>query len=161
MATCAQADDDGLLKMLVLACVMHAATVPVLVLALLARNVFGLSARRSNSDEIFDCEMRDGEIRDCEIRSNSAVVRGARVRASDSGQPPPLTMHAAVCSALGRRLSKSDSALLDAMSTRPPPPRLPPPRPPPPRLRTSPVFARMLANTREAPARPRRSLKSI
>jgi hypothetical protein len=72
---------------------------------------------------------------------------------------PPLTMHAAVCSALGRQLSLSDSALLGnkktsrtsrRTQTSPSSPSLFPS----PTTRTSPVFARMLANTREPPATP-------
>jgi hypothetical protein len=95
--------------------------------------------------------------------SNGGTVRGVRTRRSTRSAVPPLTMHAAVCSALGRRLSRSDSALFDnatrtahevstvhGVRTSPSTP-----------VRTSPVFARMLANTREAPATPRRVSASI
>jgi len=118
MATCAQGlaaelavlEDDGLLNVLVLVCVMHAVTWPVLVLALLARDV----------------PRRDVAGRDVPRRAPSM-------------------------SALGRRFSRSDSALFESYSM----PARPPPAAAPARPRTSPVFARMLANTREAPPRPR------
>jgi hypothetical protein len=138
---------------LALVCVMNSVVVPWLVWALLARRLEA-AASMSTSTQRGKAE-------------GPLSTRGVRTRRRPA--VPPLTMHAAVCSALRRRLSRSDSALLGnaegplsnagterGVRTSPSTPTMRPLMPP----RTSPVFARMLANTREAPATPRRSYLS-
>jgi hypothetical protein len=148
--TCATVAAD--VHVLALVVVMNSVVVPWLVVALLARR---LEASMSTSTQRGNAEGP--------LRTSNA---GSGVRTRRSTRPPPLTMHAAVCSALGRRLSRSDSALLgnahsDATRTAHEVSTVhgvrtsPTMRPLMP-LRTSPVFARMLANTREAPPTPRR-----
>jgi hypothetical protein len=179
--TCATVAAD--VYVFALVCVMNSVVVPWLVVALLARRLEAaasmststqpLSARPPSMSAL---ARRRVSLSDSALlgnaegplsTSNGGTVRGVRTRRSTCPAVPPLTMHAAVCSALGPRLSRSDSALLGnatrtahevstvherGVRTSPSTPTIRPLMP----ARTSPVFARMLANTREAPATPRR-----
>ena len=122
--------DDGLLTVLVLVCVVQAVTWPWLVMAVLTREPWR-EPRREPRREPLNSEPRREPL-NSEPRREPAQAPQA-----------PLTMHAAVSSAIGSRLSASDSALLDSSDTV-----------------ASPVFARMLANTREAPPTPCRARQS-
>jgi hypothetical protein len=173
---------------LALVCVMNSVVVPWLVVALLARRLEAAASMSTSTQPLSRLEAA-ASMSTCTRRalppsmsvrfslSDSALLGNAegplstsnggtvRVRTRRSTRPavPPLTMHAAVCSALRRRLSRSDSALLGnaegplstvhGVRTSPSTPTMRPLMP----VRTSPVFARMLANTREAPATPRRA----
>ena len=177
--TCATVAAD--VYVFALVCVMNSVVVPWLVVALLARrleaaasmctsarppSMSALARRRFSLSDSALLGNAEGPL----STSNAGTVRGVRTRRSTRPAVPPLTMHAAVCSALGRRLSRSDSALFDnatrtahevstvhGVRTSPSTPTMRPLMP----VRTSPVFARMLANTREAPATPRRVSASI
>jgi hypothetical protein len=138
---CAVAVEPVSVHLLAYLCVMNAVAVPLLLVALLARDA--LPAR--------------------EVLRQAFVPRQPLRRPSTHGNCPPprrppsrsspLTMHAAVCSALGRRLSWSDSAMLGDETTSHIS-RCVQTSPSTPTTWTSPVFARMLANTRELPATP-------
>jgi len=167
--TCATVAAD--VYVFALVCVMNSVVVPWLVVALLARRLEAaatstqpLSARPPSMSAL---ARRRFSLSDSALLGNAegplSTVRGVRTRRSTRSAVPPLTMHAAVCSALvPRRLSRSDSALFDnatstvherGVRTSPSTPTIRPLMP----VRTSPVFARMLANTREVPATPRRA----
>jgi hypothetical protein len=190
---------------LALVCVMNSVVVPWLVVALLARRQAAMSTSTQALSLAASTQPAAASMSTCtqcaRPPSMSALTR-RRFSLSDSAllgkaegplstsnggtvhertrrstRPPPLTMHAAVCSALGPRLSRSDSALLGkaegplstsnvstsnggtvhehGVRTSPSTPTMRP------LMRTSPVFARMLANTREAPATPRRVSAAI
>jgi hypothetical protein len=196
--TCATVAAD--VYVFALVCVMNSVVVPWLVVALLARRLEAAASMSTSTQRVRPPSMsalarRRFSLSDCALlgnaegplsTSNAGTVRGVRTRRSTRPAVPPLTMHAAVCSALGRRLSRSDSALFDnatrtahevstvhgvrtstvhgvrtstvhGVRTSPSTPTMRPLMP----VRTSPVFARMLANTREAPATPRRVSAAI
>ena len=180
--TCATVAGD--VYVLAMVCVMNSVVVPWLVVALLARRLEAAASVSTSTQPLSKLQARPPSMSALARRrfslsdsallgnaegplstSNGGTVRGVRTRRSTRSAVPPLTMHAAVCSALGRRLSRSDSALFDnatrtahevstvhGVRTSPSTPTMRPLMP----VRTSPVFASMLANTREAPATPRR-----
>lgn len=134
--------------------VLNAVLVPWLLVALLARDVRN-QARLVQDQGLVQHQSRNS--------THSRSPQSSQGNPSPR-RPSPLTMHAAVCSALGgpqrRRpptlsgpFSLSDSALLGNEKTRPTS-RGTQTSPSSPTPRTSPVFARMLANTREPPATP-------
>jgi len=179
--TCATVAGD--VYVLAMVCVMNSVVVPWLVVALLARRLEAAASVSTSTQPLSKLQARPPSMSALARRrfslsdsallgnaegplstSNGGTVRGVRTRRSTRSAVPPLTMHAAVCSALGRRLSQSGSALFDnatlplssvhehGVRTSPSTPTMRPLRP----VQTSPVFARMLSNTREAPATPRR-----
>jgi hypothetical protein len=159
MATCAMGVETHVdrldVHVLAFVCVMNSVVVPCMLLALLARQ-----------ERNFFCH-RAAPLPKPQARQPCMSALCMPFSSSDSAVPP-LTMLAAVSSALGRRFSQSDSALLlherrllstlheRCARTSPSTPtmRLPQPLT---QVRTSPVFARMLANTREAPETPRQT----